>query len=98
MTLVWSEFGRRAHENGSGTDHGAAGVGMLIGERVNGQMVGSFPGLRSGLGGGLDNLGNLRATADFRSVYRTLIEDWLGVDAEGLIPGASEFEKYSLVA
>src|SRR3712207_8203229 len=40
LTLVWSEFGRRARENGSGTDHGAAGLGMLIGTRVNGQMVG----------------------------------------------------------
>lgn len=98
VTLVWSEFGRRAQENGSGTDHGAAGIGMLMGQRVNGQMVGSFPGLQSGTGGGLDNRGNLRATSDFRGVYRTLIEDWLGVDAEGIIPGASSFQKYGLVA
>jgi uncharacterized protein (DUF1501 family) len=97
VTLVWSEFGRRPQENGSGTDHGAAGIGMLIGTRVNGQMVGSFPGLQSGTGGGLDSFGNLRATSDFRSVYRTLIEDWLGVDADGIIPGAPSFEKYSLV-
>jgi uncharacterized protein (DUF1501 family) len=97
VTLLWSEFGRRAEENGSGTDHGAAGIGMLIGQRVNGQMVGSFPGLQTGVGGGLDNLGNLRATSDFRGVYRTLVEDWLGVDSDGIIPGASSFEKYSLV-
>ena len=45
LTLVWSEFGRRAQENGSGTDHGAAGCGFLIGTRAAGRMVGEFPGL-----------------------------------------------------
>ena len=46
LVHVWSEFGRRAKENGSnGTDHGAAGAGFLIGSRVNGTMVGEFPGL-----------------------------------------------------
>ena len=42
---LWSEFGRRPQENGSGTDHGAAGVSFLIGSRVRGKMVGEFPGL-----------------------------------------------------
>ena len=42
---LWSEFGRRPRENGSGTDHGAAGVAFLIGSRVKGTMVGEFPGL-----------------------------------------------------
>jgi uncharacterized protein (DUF1501 family) len=43
---VWSEFGRRGEENGSlGTDHGAAGMGFLIGSQVKGQMLGEFPGL-----------------------------------------------------
>lgn len=97
LTLVWSEFGRRPEENGSGTDHGAAGIGMLMGTRAAGQMVGSFPGLQSGAGGGLDGQGNLRATSDFRGVYRTLIEDWLNVSADPIIPGASSFQKYGLV-
>ena len=45
LVLVWSEFGRRAEQNGSnGTDHGAAGVGLLMGSRVRGQMLGEFPG------------------------------------------------------
>jgi uncharacterized protein (DUF1501 family) len=39
---LWSEFGRRPRENGSGTDHGAAGVAFLIGTRVKGKMVGEF--------------------------------------------------------
>ena len=50
LVHVWSEFGRRAAENGdSGTDHGAAGVGFLVGTRVTGKMVGEFPGLQKGL-------------------------------------------------
>ena len=39
LTLVWSEFGRRAEENGSGTDHGAAGIGFVIGTRASGRMI-----------------------------------------------------------
>src|SRR5204862_4818033 len=47
LVHVWTEFGRRAEENGdAGTDHGAAGTGFLIGSRVKGEMVGEFPGLQ----------------------------------------------------
>jgi len=92
---VWSEFGRRAQENGSaGTDHGAAGVGFLIGSRVKAQMIGEFPGLQSGL----DQDGNLIETADFRAVYSSLLEQWLGVDAGRVIPGASSFQRVQLIA
>ncbi len=45
LIQLWSEFGRRPRENGSGTDHGAGGVGFLIGTRAAGKMVGEFPGL-----------------------------------------------------
>ena len=92
LTLVWSEFGRRAEENGSGTDHGAAGSGFLIGTRVRGQMVGEFPGVDN-----LDDDGNLRATADFRGVYCSLLEQWLGEDATAVIPGAGSFSRPVLV-
>jgi uncharacterized protein (DUF1501 family) len=95
LVHVWSEFGRRAAENGSaGTDHGAAGVGFLIGSRVKGQMIGEFPGLQSGL----DSDGNVNATADFRAVYSALLEQWLGVDAARVIPGASAFQRPGLIA
>jgi uncharacterized protein (DUF1501 family) len=97
LVQVWSEFGRRAEENGSGTDHGAAGMGLLIGTKAKGEMVGGFPGLASGVGGGLDNQGNLRATSDFRSVYSSLLEQWLNVDAAPIIPGADGFARYALV-
>lgn len=94
LVHVWSEFGRRARENGSnGTDHGAAGVGFLLGSRVRGGMVGEFPGLA----GGLDEQGNLRATADFRGVYAALLEQWLGFDAAQVIPGAAQFQRPQLL-
>jgi uncharacterized protein (DUF1501 family) len=93
LTLVWSEFGRRAEENGSdGTDHGAAGTGFLIGTRVKGRMIGEFPGVNN-----LDDDGNLRATSDFRGVYSSLLEQWLGTDASAVIPGASSFQRSALL-
>jgi uncharacterized protein (DUF1501 family) len=95
VTLVWTEFGRRAEENGSdGTDHGAAGTAFLIGGRVRGGMVGEFPGLGSS---GLDSDGNLVPTADFRAVYSSLLEQWLGVDAARVIPGAASFARPALI-
>jgi uncharacterized protein (DUF1501 family) len=90
---VWSEFGRRAEENGSlGTDHGAAGAGFLMGTRVKGGMIGEFPGL-----GRLDHQGNLRATCDFRAVQSALLEQWLGADAEAIIPGAARMRRPQLI-
>jgi uncharacterized protein (DUF1501 family) len=80
LTLVWSEFGRRAAENGSGTDHGAAGIGFVIGTRASGRMIGEFPGL-----GKLDGLGNLRATSDFRGLYGALAADWFGADPAAVL-------------
>ena len=94
LVHVWSEFGRRAQENGdAGTDHGAAGVGFLIGTRAKGTMVGEFPGLQTGL----DDDGNVKATADFRGVYASLLEQWFGVDAGRVIPNASSFARPALV-
>ena len=90
---VWSEFGRRPEENGSaGTDHGAAGIGFLIGTRARPQMIGEFPGLSS-----LDPQGNLRATSDFRTLYRSLVDGWLGgASAADVIPG-SDAARYAVV-
>ena len=90
---VWSEFGRRPEENGSaGTDHGAAGVGFLVGTRAKPQMIGEYPGL-----GTLDAHGNLRATSDFRTLYRSLVDGWLGgASAADIVPGASS-DRYAVV-
>ena len=94
LVHVWSEFGRRANENGSaGTDHGAAGIGFLIGTQTTGTMVGEYPGLANGL----DEFGNLKATSDFRGIYSALLEQWLGTDAAGIIPKAPSFARPELV-
>jgi uncharacterized protein (DUF1501 family) len=94
LVHVWSEFGRRGKENGSGgTDHGAAGVGFLLGTRVRGTMVGEFPGLKDGL----DADGNVKPTADFRGVYAGLLEQWLGVDGAAVIPDAASFARPALI-
>ncbi len=93
VVLVWSEFGRRVEQNGSaGTDHGAAGIGLLIGSRVRGQMLGEFPGLTT-----LDNGGNLRATFDYRSLYCSLLEQWFATDAAAIIPDAGSFARANLL-
>jgi uncharacterized protein (DUF1501 family) len=91
---VWSEFGRRAAENGSaGTDHGAAGVGFLIGTRSTGKMIGQYAGLANGL----DSQGNLVPTSDFRGVYASLLEQWFDQDASAIIPDAQSLARILLV-
>ncbi len=93
LVLVWSEFGRRAEENASsGTDHGAAGAGFVIGTQAAGTMIGEFPGLKK-----LDRDGNLRATVDFRGVYASLLEDWLGADAESVLPNLGRISRPKIV-
>jgi len=93
LVHVWSEFGRRALENGShGTDHGAAGVSMLIGTRTTGRMVGEWPALTD-----LDANGNQRENVDFRGVYASLLEQWFDQDAAAVIPDAGRFARYPVV-
>jgi uncharacterized protein (DUF1501 family) len=86
VMLIWSEFGRRVMDNGSGTDHGAGGVAFLLGDPVTGGMYGEYPSLRA------DDLtlGNLKYTVDFRSVYASILEEWLQVDAHPIVGGSFE--------
>lgn len=73
LTLTFSEFGRRVEENGSrGTDHGEASPLFLIGGGVKGGLYGTLPDLAE------TNMGNVRFSVDFRSVYATVLERWLG--------------------
>ncbi len=80
---LWSEFGRRPEENGSGTDHGAAGASFLIGSPLKGEMVGEFPGVSK-----LDVNENLINTSDYRAVYAGILGQWLQTEAGLVIPGA----------
>ena len=91
VMLVWSEFGRRPRENGAaGCDHGAAGTAFVIGKSVKQGLIGEFPGLEvaGSSSAGLLADGNLRQTSDFRGLYSALLEQWMGTDAAGIIPGA----------
>ena len=77
VLMTWSEFGRRINENGSqGTDHGAAAPLFIVGKPVKGGLYGEQPSLTSTI-----DSGNLKYDIDFRSVYQTLIRDWLQGDA-----------------
>lgn len=88
--LVFSEFGRRIKDNGSGSDHGSGGVAFLIGGAVEGGMYGEYPSLAEA-----EQLeGDLRSTNDFRSVYTEILEDWLGLDAPPIVNG--QFEKLGI--
>lgn len=74
--VVVSEFGRRVAPSGSlGTDHGAAGLAMVIGSGVNGGVRSDMPSITD-----LDARGDLHHTVDFRQLYTTVLDDWLGAD------------------
>ncbi len=91
LLMTFSEFGRRVKENGSaGTDHGTAEPMFLLGGGVQGGLYGSYPDM-----GDLDS-GDLKFTTDFRSVYGTVVADWLGADPGPVIGGA--FPKLGLFA
>jgi uncharacterized protein (DUF1501 family) len=86
VILVFSEFGRRIRDNGSGTDHGSGGLAFIIGDPVNGGMYGEYPSLREE-----DQLeGDLQFNNDFRSTYSTLLERWLGLEAAPIVNGSFE--------
>jgi uncharacterized protein (DUF1501 family) len=80
VVMVFSEFGRRVDENASlGTDHGAASCMFLVGDKVKGGLAGQYPSLAT-LGDG-----DLIYNTDFRSVYATLLDRWLGCPPETVL-------------
>ena len=88
LTLFfYSEFGRRAMDNGSGTDHGTGGVSFVIGDHVKGGLYGEYPSLEPNE---LENGGNLQHNVDFRSAYTTLLDRWMGLDAKAIVGGNYE--------
>jgi uncharacterized protein (DUF1501 family) len=90
LIMTFSEFGRRVHENGSqGTDHGTAEPMFLIGGRVSGGLYADYPNLSN-----LDSNGDLIHTVDFRQVYASVLQDWLGVDSTPVL--SSQFQKLNL--
>jgi len=78
--MTFSEFGRRAKENGSkGTDHGSAAPMFLVGGKVKPGVVGAHPSLA------LLEDGNLKHHTDFRQVYAAVLDQWLGVSSKAVV-------------
>ena len=83
LTMTFSEFGRRAAENGSnGTDHGEASPLFLIGGGVKGGVYGDNPVI------GQEAFGNVKYTIDFRNVYATILERWLNRPSVPILSGS----------
>ena len=89
VLFIFSEFGRRIRDNGSGTDHGSGGAAFIIGQAVQGGMYGEYPSLKVE-----DQLeGDLHFNNDFRCTYATLLEQWLGVESAPIVNG--QFEQFA---
>ena len=86
IMLLFSEFGRRVHDNGSGTDHGAGGVSFVLGEKVKGGHYGEMPSMKA------EHLvqGDLNPNMDFRSIYSTILDKWLGLNPAPIVNGTVE--------
>ncbi|MBM3982604.1 MAG: DUF1501 domain-containing protein [Planctomycetes bacterium] len=88
--MTYSEFGRRVKENGSrGTDHGSGSCMFLAGTQVVGGLVGKHPSMTD-----LTD-GDIKYHTDFRRVYATILDNWLGVDSKGVL--GDTFEKLPLI-
>ena len=86
VMLLFTEFGRRVRDNGSGTDHGSGGGSFVIGDPVKGGMYSDYPSLKPE-----DQLdGDLHYNYDFRGLYSTILERWLGLDANPVVGGSFE--------
>ena len=92
ILFMFSEFGRRVADNGSGSDHGAASVALAIGEKVKGGLYGEYPSLAPDK---QEEGGNLRFNMDFRGVYSTILERWFGLDAVPILGG--QFEQIEFI-
>ena len=90
--LMFTEFGRRTHDNGSGTDHGAGGAAFMFGDNVKGGQYSEFPSMKS------EDLeqGDVVPNYDFRGLYTTVLEDWMGLDGKPIVDGS--FEKLPIFA
>jgi uncharacterized protein (DUF1501 family) len=92
LTMTFSEFGRRVAQNASnGTDHGTAAPMFVIGNRIKGGLYGEHPSLATDQ---LDH-GDLKFHTDFRTVYSTVLENWLGTKSQPIL--GSDFKKLAFV-
>ena len=91
IMMLFTEFGRRVKDNGSGTDHGAGGGAFVIGDRVKGGLYGTYPSLKP------EDLsqGDMAPNYDFRGFYSTIVDRWLGLDPASVVGG--KFEQMAFI-
>src|SRR5207253_1173095 len=90
VLVAFSEFGRTIKENASGgTDHGTAEAVFVVGPQVNGGVRGTMPSLTDLVGG------EPKMTTDFRRVYASILDDWLGLPTAAAVGGS--FDKLPLI-
>ena len=87
VMLVFTEFGRRMRDNGSGTDHGSGGGAFIIGDRVKGGLYSDYPSLEPSR---WLNGEDLEWTIDYRGIYSTILDQWLGLDPAPIVDGQFE--------
>ena len=90
VILVFTEFGRRMRDNGSGTDHGSGGGAFIFGKNVKGGLYSEYPSLDPA---DWEHSEDLQHTIDFRGIYGTVLEQWLEIEARPIVKG--DFEQIS---
>ena len=92
IVMVFSEFGRRIDDNGSGTDHGSGGVAFVMGNPVKGGFYGEYPSIEP-----RDQVeGDMAYNNDFRGLYSTLLDGWMGIDPNPILGG--NYEQFDMIA
>jgi uncharacterized protein (DUF1501 family) len=91
VIMIFSEFGRRIKDNGSGTDHGSGGVTFVIGNPVKGGMYGEYPSLE--LSEQLE--GDMRFNNDFRGIYATVLDQWMGINPQVVLD--KNYEQFDMI-
>ena len=91
VVMIFSEFGRRIRDNGSGTDHGSGGVAFVLGDPVKGGLYGEYPSLEPS-----EQIeGDMHFNNDFRSTYATLLDQWMGIDPFVILDG--NYEQFDMI-
>ena len=91
VILMFTEFGRRVQDNGSGTDHGSGSVAFVMGDGVKGGAYGTYPSLEPSK---LDE-GDLHWNNDFRCTYAELLDKWMGLDDRAIL--GANYEQFDFI-
>jgi uncharacterized protein (DUF1501 family) len=91
VVMIFSEFGRRIQDNGSGTDHGSGGVAFVLGNPVKGGLYGEYPSLDPS-----EQLeGDMKFNNDFRGIYATVLDQWMGINPQAILN--NNYEQFDMI-